>query len=111
MASNTDQLTSLAQDSQFRQRVATLALLEAGAILAEAPATPNHNARCTYAISLLSNPGKAQGIADWLCSRTNVTSANTTYDFARRAVTTDATDAAIRSQINTDWNVLAGLIP
>lgn len=111
MAMNTDQATALAADGQFRQRVATLALLEAGAILAENPATTNHSPRCTYAISLLSNPGKAQGITDWICSRINLTSQNASYDFGKRAVVTDATDAQIRSQINTDWNVLAGVIP
>lgn len=111
MASTTDQLMALGRDGQFRERVAALALLEAGAILAEVNTTPNHTARCTYAIGLLSTPGKAQGIADWLCARTNLTSANVTYDFSKRAIVTDATDAAIRSQINSDWNVLAGLIP
>lgn len=102
---------ALARDSQFRQRVAALALLEAGAILGEVNTTPNHNARCTYAINLLSGTKSAEGIADWICSRVNLTSQNTSYDFSRRAIVTDATDGQIRSQINTDWNVLAGLVP
>lgn len=107
----TDQLTALAGEGTFRNRIRNLMLLEAGAVLAENPATSNHSARCTFAISLLSTPSKCDLYADWLCSRINLTSSAVTYDFAKRASVTDATDAAIRSQIATDWNVLSGLIP
>lgn len=107
----TDQLLSLAQDNNFRQRVRNLMLLEAAAVLAEAPATANHSARCTFAIKLLTTPSLCDAYADWFCARTNLVGTGVTYDFAKRAVVTDATDAAIRSQVNTDWNVLSGLIP
>lgn len=107
----TDQLTTLAQDVNFRQRLRNLMLLEAGAVLAESTGTANHSARCTFAIKLLSTPSLCDAFADWLCSRVNLTSTTVTYDFSKRSAVTDATDAAIRSQVATDWNVLSGLIP
>jgi hypothetical protein len=106
----TDELTALAQDGYFRQRVRNLTLLEAAAVCSEVNTTPNHSARMTYAIKLIATPGLADQIADFLCARTNLTGSTVTYDFSRRAPITNASDAAIRSQIATDWNVLSGLI-
>jgi hypothetical protein len=48
-------------------------------------------------------------LAPVVATRTNIVASTVTYDFTLRAVVTDATDAAIRSQINTDWNYLAGV--
>jgi hypothetical protein len=107
----TDQLMTLAQDNNFRQRIRNLMLLEAGAILSENPATSNHLGRCTFAISLVANPNKCDTYADWLVARTNLVGTTVTFDFSKRSVVTDATDAAIRSQFNTDWNVLSGTVP
>lgn len=106
----TDQLTALAGDGAFRLRVRNLVLLEAAAVCAEANTVPNHNARMAYAIKLITSPSMADQIADFLCARTNITGSGVTYDFAKRSPITDASDAAIRSQIATDWNVLSGLI-
>src|SRR5438128_11035043 len=104
----TDQLTALAGDGSFRQRVRNLVLLEAAAVCAEVNTVPNHNARMAYAIKLISTPGLADQIADFLCARTNLTASGVTYDFAKRAPITHARDGAIRSQIATDWSVLSG---
>lgn len=84
-------------------------LLEAAVVATEANTVPNHNSRTAFAFKLLSNPGLADQIADVLCARTNLVNSTVTYDFARRGVVTDATDAAIRSQIATDWNMLSGI--
>lgn len=109
MAATTDQLTALAQDGFFRQRVRNLVLLEAAVVANEVNTTPNHNARTAFAFKLINSPGLADQIADVLCARTNLVNSTVTYDFAKRSVLTDATDAAIRSQIATDWNMLSGI--
>lgn len=106
---STDQLTALAVDSSFRQRVRNLVLLEAASVAGEIFTTPNHAARTTYAFKLLGAPGLCDQVADILCARTNLIGSTVTYDFSKRGVVTDASDAAIRSQIATDWNMLSGV--
>jgi hypothetical protein len=105
----TDQLTALSSDGYFRQRVRNLVLMEAAVVFAENPATANHATRIAYATKLIQSPGLADQLADVLCSRTNLTGSAVTYDFSKRGVVTDATDAAIRSQIATDWTMLSGI--
>lgn len=104
----TDQLTALAADNDFRQRVRNLVLLEAAVVANEVNTTPNHTARSAFAFKVIGSPGTADQVADYLCARTNLIASAITYDFARRAVVTDASDAAIRSQLATDWNTLSG---
>jgi hypothetical protein len=105
----TDQLTALAADGSFRQRVRNLVLLEAAVVAGEVNTTPNHAARTAFAFKVLGSPGLADQIADVICARTNVTGSTVTFDFSKRGVVTDASDAAIRSQIATDWNMLSGV--
>lgn len=109
MAATTDQLTALAQDGDFRTRIRNLMLLEAAVVANEVNTTPNHNARSAYAFKIIATPSVADAASDYLCARTNITGSAVSYDFARQAVVTDATDAAIRSQIATDWNTLSGI--
>lgn len=108
MASTTPQLIALAMDLNFRLRVRNIALQEAAVVYAEAGGTPNHAARKAFALKLLNTPGVADQLADVLVSRTNLVAGTTTYDFANRAVLTDVTDAAILSQLATDWDMLSG---
>lgn len=108
MPAVTAELTALAQDGYFRQRVRNLVLLEAAVVVAENVNTALHAQRVAFAFTLIKAPGLCDGLADVLCARTNLVASVITYDFNRRAVVTDATDAAIRSQIATDWNLLAG---
>lgn len=109
MAATPDQLLALAQDVYFRQRVRTLVLQEAAVIYAESAGTTGHAARVAFALKLIQSPSLAEQTAEVIATRTNLTASNVSYDFARRAVITDATDAAILSQIATDWNLLAGV--
>lgn len=109
MAATTDQLTSLSGDNSFRTRVRNLVLLEAAVVANEVNTTPSHALRSTYAFKLINNPGLADQVADFLCARTNLLNSTVTYDFARKATVSDASDAAIRSQIATDWNMLASV--
>lgn len=109
MAATTAQLIALGNDAQFRQRVRTLFLLEAGVVYNENPATTNHTARANFASKLAQSPGTADSLAPALASRTNVAGSNVSYNFDAQRVETDATDASIRSQIATDWNLFAGI--
>jgi|SRR5678815_1745336 hypothetical protein len=102
-------LSALADDQEFRQRIRALFLLEAGVIYSEAGTVPNHTARANFASKIAQNPGIADSLAPALVQRTNLVGSVVTYNFDARRIETDATDAAIRSQINTDWNYFAGV--
>jgi hypothetical protein len=102
-------MRALGEDPSFKIRIRTLMRLEAGAVYGEAGGTPNHGARALFASKLAANPGIADSYAPLLATRTNLAAANATYNFATRAVECDASDASIRSQINTDWNLLASV--
>lgn len=70
----------------------------------------SHAARATYAGQVLADPaGKATTAAITIGGATNLTTANTSIDF-NGIVTTDATDAAILSQIATLWDALSGVL-
>ena len=105
----TAQLTALAGDGFFRQRIRNIVLQQAAVIYNENPATPNHAARATYAIKLLQAPSLADLVADVIVTQVNVSSSTVTYDFERRSVVTGATDAEILSQVASAWNMLAGV--
>jgi hypothetical protein len=110
MAATTDTQMALAADSKFIRRLAALFNLEAQVVIAEPINTPNHPIRRQLAQSCVTNGASvAQQFALTLALSTNLMGANTTYDFVQLAVVTDATDAAIRSQIVTLWNGLAGV--
>ena len=100
----------LAHDPSFLNRVQYLMTQEAvAAVLIEVNTTPNHPLRVQLAHQVLSNPGQAASNASVaIVGSVNLVSANTTIN-ADGSVTTDATDAAILSQISTLWNALAGV--
>jgi hypothetical protein len=101
---------SLAADQNFLKRLSSLLLQEAGVVAAEDINTPNHGQRRNLAQSIIVNPtSMAQSLAPAICNATNLVAANTTYNFEAGCTETDATDAAIQSQIATLWNVLAGV--
>lgn len=105
----TNELVCLGNDPIFRQRIRALFLLEAGVVYGESGATPNHAARALFASKIAQSPGIADGLAPALVQRTNLTASVVSYDFNNGKVVTDASDAAIRSQIVTDWNYFAGV--
>ena len=110
MASTAIQLAALANDSQFRLRIQSLLVQQAGTIYAESAGTPNHALRVAYAKSVFANPaGQANVVATVISNRTNLIGGNTTYDFNAGHVVTDVTDAAISSQLATDWDMLSGV--
>lgn len=105
----TAELIALGEDSDFRQRIRALFLLEGGVVYAESGATPNHAARALFASKIAQNPSIADALAPALVQRTNLVASVVTYNFDARRVQTDASDAAIRSQIATDWNYFAAV--
>ena len=109
MSATTQQLVALSSDGQFRARIRELVLQICAQIYGEDPATASHTARVGFAEKVLQSPGMADQLASILVTRTNLISSTITYDWANQAVVTDASDAAILSQLATDWNLLAGV--
>ena len=103
------QLIALGNDNSWRQRIKSLMYQIAAQVDAEDPGAPNHTARVNFAFKVVSTPGVPESYASWFTMRTNVTGTNVTYNFSDAQITSDATDAAILSQIATDWNFLAGV--
>lgn len=110
MASTADQLTALGNDLQFRARIQSLLVQQAGVAYAEAGGTPNHALRVMYAKHVFANPsGVAQSVAAVIVNRTNLVAGTTSYNFASGRVETNVTDAAISSQLASDWDMLSGV--
>src|SRR5689334_11831489 len=105
----TNELIALGNDANFRQRVRALFLLEGAVIYNEAGSVTNHAARANFASKIAQNPGLIDSLVPALVQRTNLVASAVTYDFNGQKVVTDASDAAIRSQINSDWNYFAGV--
>ena len=111
MANSAATQQSLAEDMTFRRRVKDALNIVAWQVVEEDPATPEHAARASYARTMLANlDAQAAATSAWIINRANLMGANTTYNFDARATVTDATDAAIQSQISTDFNVMAGIV-
>jgi hypothetical protein len=99
---------SLAADPDFIRRLSGLLLSEAMVVALEPPAVPD--LRRQLAQRIIQQPQyQTQSLAPAICNATNLVAANTSYDFASATTVTDADDAAIRSQIASLWNTLAGV--
>lgn len=109
MAATTNQLNALANDSMFRQRCRALVLQQAATVYNESAGTTGHAARAAFAVKLLQQPGFADQLVQVVVTRTNLVASTVTFDFDRGAVVTDATDAAILSQLATDWSMFSGV--
>lgn len=109
MANDSHSQQSLATDQNFRLRVQDAIAIVAWQVMNEAPSTPGHAERAAYARNVIANLGAAaQSAAAWLVDRPNLLAETTSYDFAARATVTTAIDAAIQSQLASDWNTLSG---
>lgn len=110
MAATPYQQSALAADANFLKRLSPLLLAEAGVVAAEAGTVPGHATRNQLAQRIINSPtAMAANLAPAICSMTNLSGSTVTYDFTVGATITDASDAAIRSQIATGWNILAGV--
>ncbi len=112
MANDNFTQQALASDPTFRQRVKASLARIAWQVLIEDPATAGHVARASYARAFLANPDPVTvTLVGSLVFRTNVLSAITSVAFDGRGSTvvqSAVTDAAIDSQLATDWSQLAG---
>jgi hypothetical protein len=101
---------ALASDTNFLKRLSSLLNQEAQVVADEDLGTPSHDRRRQLAQQIITNPyGMSQSLAPTICNSTNLVAGNTTYNFEAGAIETSATDAEIRSQIATLWNVMAGV--
>lgn len=101
---------TLAADPNFLKRFSGLLLSEAQVVAAEPDTTEHHTERRQLAQAIITNPtGMAASLAPTICNATNIVAATTSYNFEAGAVETSASDAEIRSQIATLWNVMAGV--
>lgn len=103
-----NQQNILANDQHFRERVRALVLQQAAVVYAEAPSTP-HAVRAALAAKVLNNVGVAEALAAVLVTRTNISGSAVSFDYTLGHHITDASDAAILSQIASDWSMLAGV--
>lgn len=102
--------SALAADQNFQKRLASLLAVEAIVVANEDPGTPGHDKRRNLAQQIISQPTQmAYSLGPVICNGTNLLAASTSYNFDAFAVETDATDAAISSQIATLWDVMAGV--
>lgn len=109
MAATLSQLSALADDNFFRQRCRNIILQQAAVIYNEAGGTAGHAARAAFAVKLLQSPSFADQLVQVIVTRTNLVASTVTYDFPSRSVVTDASDAAILSQVAADWSMFSGV--
>lgn len=108
MANDSFTQQALAKDPGFISRVQEALAIVAFQVVAESTNTVNHAQRLSFANYVIkASYAWAQQITPILVTRTNLLGAVTSYDFQKSSVVTDATDAAIQSQISTDWNTFA----
>lgn len=113
MANDNFTQQALANDPTFRQRVKASMTRIAFQVLGESTGTTGHNTRTAYARAFLAAPDSVvASMAGWFVFRTNVINFTTSVGFNGQGgtvVTTAAADADLDSQINSDWNSLAGV--
>lgn len=104
---------ALANDPTFRQRLKASLTRIAFQVLEESAGTTGHATRASYARAVLASPDSAvSNLAGWFVFRTNVITPATTLAFDGRGgvlVQSAVTDAAMDSQLATDWSVVAGV--
>ena len=110
MANTNIQQQRLADSQHFHERVKAAFASVAFQVISEGRDTPTEIIRYNFARTALANlDGVTNSTVGWLVQRTNILTPDTTYDYNIPAVVNAVTDAAIESQLMTDWNVLAGV--
>lgn len=101
---------ALAADSTFLTRLKAACLVVAEQVIAESSGTENHPARLELAVTVLRTPTRSADFAQFMVMRPNVLGEVTSYSFIDAAILTAASDAALQSQLATDWNTLTTLV-
>lgn len=106
---------ALANDQGFRRRVRGALGIIATTRLTTATTDPKYQARAVYARQVLANLDAAvNGIVGWLVMRPNLLNDGSgkitsfTHDLGIPCAVTTATDQDIQSQLDSDWDFLAG---
>jgi hypothetical protein len=110
MSVSSDQM-KLATTPDFIRQIEYLGLQQARVVLTETGIGTTHAARAAYAKSFIAAPsGVATVAAPVIVGGTNLLSPNaTTTVNSDGTASTNATDAAILSQMATFWNQLSGI--
>src|ERR1700680_3209691 len=109
MSATADQIAALGLDSHFQQRVKSLFIQQASVVYAESAGTQNHAIRLAFAKQVLQGNANFSSIAMTVANRPNLIASTVSYNFTSGFVNTDATDAAIASQVATDWDMFSGV--
>jgi hypothetical protein len=102
--------TALSNDVRFRLRVKNALHIVSQQVLNESTGTTGHAQRAVYARNALQSLDAIAGqISQWIVGRPNVIATNVTVDLTTGTpvVVCDVTDAAIQSQLATDWSNIA----
>lgn len=110
MANDSFSQQALANDSYFRTRLRGLMIEVAFEFLAEVGSGNQWQGRQNYARRVLdASANEVDRVAPIIVTRTNLFSFATNYNFADGRITTASGDADIKSQLHSDWNLLAGV--
>jgi len=102
----------LSRDPNFQQRVRANLMSVAWTVLDETDTTEFHPQRAVFARTVINNPdGYVPSVSAWLVMRPLVFNFETTFNFQAGAVISATGDPDIQSQLLTDWNDLAGIVP
>lgn len=93
----------------FMERITAVMAYVANSVLRESASTAYHQGRALYAQRVLQNPlAAAQAGGPLIVMGINISS-KTTYNETTKTSVCTATDIEVQSQVQTDWNGLAGL--
>jgi hypothetical protein len=112
MANDSYTQTALGDDFNFQRRMRANLMSVSWEVLNEADTVEFHDQRASFARQVIGNPDAyVKNISSWIVMRPNVMNFETTYSFPAMAVISAAGDPDIQSQLMTDWNDLAGVVP
>jgi hypothetical protein len=110
MANDSYTQQALAGDLKFQTRLRSCLSNVAWEVIGEPDDTEFHEDRETFARQVINQIDfYARQFAPWIVMRPNISYEETTYNFSAGAVVTAATDAAIESQLMSDWNNFGGI--
>lgn len=93
----------------FMERITAILAYVANATLSESVGTAYHSGRALYAQKVLTNPLQAATAGGPLIVMGINVVSKTTYDPVTKTSVCTAADIELQSQIQSDWNGLAGL--
>jgi hypothetical protein len=93
----------------FMERVTAVLAYVANSVLRESIQTAYHSGRALYAQRVVQNPLQAASAGGPLIVMGINISSKTTYDEETKTSVCTASDIELQSQVQTDWNGLAGL--